>query len=61
MHKSATGGAQMGRVSVDVENAAAGDFSVPSCQERTSPISKSEAVEGIEQPSRQLGIVNQRI
>jgi hypothetical protein len=50
MYKSAACGAQMSRLSVDVENAPADYLAVPSCQERTRSISKSEAVEGIEQP-----------
>jgi hypothetical protein len=61
MYKSAACGAQMSRLSVDVENAPADYLAVPSCQERTRSISKSEAVEGIEQPCWQFGIVNRGI
>src|SRR5258708_13867262 len=61
MYESAACGSQMRRLPIDVENTPAGYFSVPSSQERTRSISKSEAVEGIEQLCWQLGIVNRGI
>jgi hypothetical protein len=50
MHKSATGRAQMSRVSIDVENPSTRYLAVPSCQKWSRSISKSEAVESVEQP-----------
>jgi hypothetical protein len=50
MHKSATGGAQMSRVSVDVQNTSTRYFPVSSCQERYCSIRESEAIESVEQP-----------
>ena len=51
----------MRRVSVDVENAPARDFTVSSHQERLRPVSKSKTVEGVEYPGRQRGLVHRCI
>jgi len=50
MRKSATGRPQVGRVSVDVQNATTRYLTVPSHQERPCTVSKSKTVEGVEQP-----------